>query len=202
MRCRCYSDQIAFGEYLAFVAVPIQGGCHFLHNLSRRLSAMTTRCDLAIAGANSRVFEGWPLHPSSHPACILHRLHLGSIALLGNFTHDTIRLLRLAIKRIAESSCHPSANKASAIAASDLPAMMSFSVDVSLRSVHEHVESLLKCQCRIEVSCKVGLTTNVLIRNRIQEMQLKARTVLQCPQDAELVPPSGVRYTRLQYQPQ
>ena len=66
---------------------------------------MTTRCNLAVAGADSRVFEGRPLHPSSHPACILHRLHPGSIALLGNFTHDTIRLLRLAIKRVAESSC-------------------------------------------------------------------------------------------------
>jgi hypothetical protein len=151
MGFRCPSSQIAFGKYLAFVAGPIHGGCRFPHNLSRRLSAMTTRCNLALAGANSPVFEGCPLHPSSHPACILHRLHLGSIALLADFTHDTIRLLRLAIKRIAESSCHPSAKNASAKNASDLPAMMSFPVDVSLRSVHEHVESLPKCQCQCHV---------------------------------------------------
>jgi hypothetical protein len=91
-------------EDFAFFAVPIQPLTSFYSTQSFS-AAWYDHNTLGSASSRSHIFlcVRKPLRPSSHSSWTLHRLHLGSIALLGDFTHDTIRLLRLAIPRTAES---------------------------------------------------------------------------------------------------
>jgi hypothetical protein len=104
MRSCCYSGQIAFDGNPRFCRITYPGGLLLSTQSCSAACGDDDIWNLAVTGVDSRVPEG--LFTEAH---MLHRLHLGSIILLDDFTHDTIRLPRLAIKRVAESSCHPSA---------------------------------------------------------------------------------------------